>query len=69
MFCTIILDITYIKLCKGGFALIKREMYLSKIRNFYDSELIKVITGIRRCGKSVLMNQIIEEIKQKHDNR
>lgn len=44
--------------------MIKREMYLSKIRNFYDSELIKVITGIRRCGKSVLMNQIIEEIKQ-----
>lgn len=39
-------------------------MYLSKIRNFYDSELIKVITGIRRCGKSVLMNQIIEEIKE-----
>ena len=44
--------------------MIKREMYLSKIRNFYDSELIKVITGIRRCGKSVLMNQIIEEIKE-----
>ena len=44
--------------------MIKREMYLSKIRNFYDSELIKVITGIRRCGKSVLMKQIIEEIKQ-----
>ena len=41
--------------------MIKREIYLEKIRNFYDSELIKVIMGIRRCGKSVLLMQIIEE--------
>lgn len=44
--------------------MIKRELYLNKLRGFYDSELIKVIMGIRRCGKSVLLNQIIEEIKQ-----
>ena len=44
---------------------IKREQYLSKIRPFYDSEYIKAITGIRRCGKSVLMQQIIDEIKNK----
>ena len=31
--------------------LIKRELYLSKIRNYYESDLIKVITGIRRAGK------------------
>ena len=45
--------------------MIKREIYLEKIRNFYDSELIKVIMGIRRCGKSVLLMQIIEELKEK----
>lgn len=43
--------------------MIKRERYLSKIREFYDIDLIKVITGIRRCGKSVLLKQIIDEIK------
>lgn len=41
---------------------IKRERYLSEIRRFYDSNLIKVITGVRRCGKSVILNQIKEEI-------
>lgn len=46
--------------------MIKREHYLSKIREFYDSDLIKVITGIRRCGKSVIKDQIIEEIRQQN---
>ena len=44
--------------------MIKREIYLNKIRDFYHADLIKVITGIRRCGKSVLLNQIMEEIKE-----
>ena len=48
--------------------MIKRELYLRKIRDSYDSELIKVIMGIRRCGKSVLLLQIIEELKQKGIN-
>ena len=43
--------------------MLKREKYLEKVRDFYDSDLIKVFTGIRRCGKSVLLKQIIEEIK------
>lgn len=43
--------------------MIKREFYLKKIRGFYDKDLIKVITGIRRCGKSVLLLQIIDELK------
>ncbi len=42
-----------------------REGYLSKIRGFYDSDLIKILVGIRRCGKSVILNQIIEELKEK----
>ena len=41
----------------------KRENYLKKIRGFYDAEdIIKVITGVRRCGKSILMQTIAEEI-------
>ena len=42
---------------------IVREHYLEKIRPYYDIDLIKVLTGIRRCGKSIIMNQIIDEIK------
>lgn len=48
--------------------MIKREMYLRKIRNSYDSELIKIIVGVRRSGKSVLMMQIMEELKEKGIN-
>ena len=44
--------------------LIKRTKYLEHIRKFYDSNLIKVLTGIRRCGKSVLLEQIKQEIKE-----
>ena len=40
-----------------------REKYLSKIRPFYDQDLIKVIMGVRRCGKSVILLQIIDELK------
>lgn len=45
--------------------MIKREIYLERIRPFYESEMVKVITGIRRCGKSTIMRQIIEEIREK----
>ena len=45
--------------------MVKREMYLKRIRPFYDSELIKVISGIRRCGKSTLLRQIMEEIGER----
>ena len=40
-----------------------REKYLSKIRGFYHTEsLIKIIYGMRRSGKSVILNQIMDEI-------
>lgn len=48
--------------------MIKREKYLSEIRGFYDSDLIKIITGVRRCGKSVILEQIMEEIREKSNN-
>lgn len=44
--------------------MVKREIYLNRIRPFYESEMVKVITGIRRCGKSTIMRQIIEEIME-----
>ncbi|MEG2013504.1 MAG: AAA family ATPase, partial [Anaerovoracaceae bacterium] len=44
--------------------MVKREMYLQRIRPFYESEMIKVISGIRRCGKSTIMKQIIEELRE-----
>ncbi len=44
--------------------LFKRENYLRKIRGFYDADdIIKVITGVRRCGKSSLMETIATEIR------
>ena len=48
--------------------MIKREKYLNQIREFYDTDLIKIITGIRRCGKSIILEQIKNEIKGKSDN-
>ena len=42
-----------------------REKYLSKIRPFFDSDIIKVITGIRRCGKSFLLKGIINELLER----
>ncbi len=44
--------------------MIKREKYLKDIRPFYNEDLIKVITGIRRCGKSTLLEQIVLELKE-----
>lgn len=43
--------------------LYKREKYLEKIRGFYhECEIIKVLTGVRRCGKSSIMNLVIKEL-------
>ena len=45
--------------------LYRRENYLKKIRGFYhDTGIIKVITGVRRCGKSCLMQTIAEELEE-----
>ena len=43
---------------------IKREDYLSILRNFKDQQIIKVITGIRRCGKSTLLEIFQDYLKE-----
>ncbi len=44
--------------------MLKRDYYLNKIRDFYHiNSLIKILCGLRRSGKSVILKQIIEEIK------
>lgn len=48
--------------------MIIREHYLNQIRPFIDKEVIKIITGIRRAGKSTLLEQIIDELKEKGVN-
>ncbi len=47
---------------------IKRDLYLSQIRKYYELDLIKVLTGVRRSGKSIILKQIIEELKAKTDD-
>lgn len=42
--------------------MVKREMYMKRIRPFIGTDLIKVMTGIRRCGKSVMLDLIKEEL-------
>jgi len=42
--------------------MIKRDLYLDKIRPLIGKDIIKVLTGIRRCGKSSILHLIIEEL-------
>ena len=44
--------------------MIFRERYMAQIRPFYESDLIKIITGIRRCGKSSILDSFIDYLKQ-----
>ena len=48
--------------------MIIRNHYIEQIRGFYDSYLIKIIVGVRRCGKSIILEQIMNEIKVKTNN-
>ena len=45
--------------------MIKRQLYMKRIRPFIGSDLVKVMTGIRRCGKSVMLELIKDELKEK----
>lgn len=43
--------------------MIKREIYIKKIKPFIDKDIIKVLTGIRRSGKSIMLKLIMEELE------
>lgn len=47
----------------------KREKYLKKIRPFYKTDIIKIITGVRRCGKSYIMKMIADELIEQGINK
>jgi predicted AAA+ superfamily ATPase len=44
--------------------MIKREIYLKQIRPFIGTDLVKVLTGIRRCGKSVMLELVRDELRE-----
>ena len=44
--------------------MIKRELYMKQVRPFIGKDIVKVLTGIRRCGKSVMLKVIQEELKE-----
>ena len=46
--------------------MVNREIYMNQISSFIDHELIKVITGIRRCGKTYFLNFIVEELYKRN---
>ena len=43
--------------------MVQRDEYLNILKNFKDKNLIKVVTGIRRCGKSTLFKLFIDYLK------
>lgn len=49
--------------------MIKREKYLKRINPFIDKPVIKVITGIRRCGKSTFLKLLMDELCEKNINK
>lgn len=44
--------------------MIERKIYFEKIKSFIDKDIIKVLTGIRRSGKSVMLKLIMKELKK-----
>ena len=43
--------------------MIKRDIYIKKIKPFIDKDIVKVLTGIRRSGKSIMLKLIMEELE------
>ena len=52
--------------------MIDRPMYVEKIMRYVDTPFVKVLTGVRRCGKSTILNMIMERLRNERgisDNR
>jgi hypothetical protein len=49
--------------------MVKRDLYLNRISSLIDKDIIKVIVGVRRCGKSYMFNLIIEELLKRGINK
>ena len=49
--------------------MIQRERYMREIMNFMDKPVIKVLTGMRRCGKSALLELVMEELTERGISR
>jgi len=49
--------------------MINREKYINRISPFINKPVIKIITGIRRCGKSTFLRILIEDLKNKKVNQ
>ena len=43
--------------------MIYRPLYVDKIMSYVDSPFVKIITGVRRCGKSTILKMIMEQLK------
>lgn len=46
--------------------MIRRPLYIDKIMTYVNTPFVKVLTGVRRCGKSTILKMIMEELRQKH---
>ena len=47
--------------------MIERPMYADKIMAYVDTPFVKILTGVRRCGKSTLLKMIMERLKSEHN--
>lgn len=48
--------------------MIYRPMYVDKIMDYVDTPFVKILTGVRRCGKSTILKKIMEKIKTEFAN-
>ena len=47
--------------------MILRPLYLDRIMTYVDTPFVKILTGVRRCGKSTILKMIMQELQTKHN--